>query len=64
MVTWAALLAAMAGVYLLEGPRLMNRVSGGLHEFVFLAYALVTALIAVDQRPRRLAAEECTACGG
>lgn len=48
IVTWAALLAAMAADYLLEGPRLMICVSGGVHGFVFLAYALV----AVDQRPR------------
>jgi integral membrane protein len=50
MVTWAGLLAAMAGVYLLDGPRLMIRVSGGVHGFVFLGYALVTTLVAVDQR--------------
>ncbi|QFG68621.1 DUF3817 domain-containing protein [Ornithinimicrobium pratense] len=59
MVTWAALQAAMAGVYLLERPRLMIRVSGVVHGFVFLAHALVTALVAVDQRPRM----PCGMCG-
>ncbi|WP_245642816.1 DUF3817 domain-containing protein [Piscicoccus intestinalis] len=55
MVTWTLLLAGMAGKYLLRLGGLGElgvRVGGSVHGFVFLAYCLVTVLVAVDQRWR------------
>ena len=52
MVTWTLLLAGMAGKYLLGLGELGVRVGGGVHGFVFLAYCVVTVLVAVDQRWR------------
>ncbi|HSP59960.1 MAG TPA: DUF3817 domain-containing protein [Ornithinimicrobium sp.] len=50
MVTWTLLLAGMAGTYLLDAGDLPVRIGGGLHGFVFLAYALGTLVVGVDQR--------------
>ncbi|GAB79140.1 integral membrane protein [Austwickia chelonae] len=50
MVTWTLLLLGMAGKYLLDLGEVGSRIGGGVHGFVFLAYCLVTVLIAVDQR--------------
>ncbi|WP_116111872.1 DUF3817 domain-containing protein [Austwickia chelonae] len=50
MVTWTLLLLGMAGKYLLDLGEVGSRIGGGIHGFVFLAYCLVTVLIAVDQR--------------
>lgn len=52
MVTWTLLLAGMVGKYLLDAGDLPVRVGGSVHGFVFLAYALVTVLVGVDQRWR------------
>lgn len=52
MVTWTLLLAGMAGKYLLGLGELGVRLGGGVHGFVFLAYCVVTVLVAVDQRWR------------
>lgn len=52
MVTWTLLLAGMAAKYLFDAGDLPVRVGGSLHGFVFLAYALVTVVVAVDQRWR------------
>ena len=55
MITWTLLLAGMAGKYLLrlgEAGDLAVRIGGSIHGFVFLAYCLVTVLVAVDQRWR------------
>ena len=52
MVTWTLLLAGMAGKYLLHAGDLPVRVGGSVHGFVFLAYALVTVVVGVDQRWR------------
>ena len=55
MVTWTLLLAGRAGKYLLRLGGLGElgvRVGGSVHGFVFLAYCLVTVLVAVDQRWR------------
>lgn len=50
MVTWALLLAGMAGKYLLGLGDLGVRLGGGIHGFVFLGYTLVTVLVAIDRR--------------
>ncbi|MCH8611809.1 DUF3817 domain-containing protein [Arsenicicoccus dermatophilus] len=49
MVTWTLLLLGMA---LKHGAGLdrATQIGGGVHGFVFLAYALVTVLIAIDHR--------------
>lgn len=49
-VTWTLLLLGMLGKYVLDLGELGVRIGGGLHGFVFLAYCLVTLLVAVDQR--------------
>lgn len=50
MVTWTLLLLGMLGKYVLDVGEWGVRVGGGLHGLAFLSYALVTALISVDQR--------------
>lgn len=50
MVTWTLLLLGMLGKYVLGLGEWGVRLGGGLHGFVFLAYCLVTVLVAVDQR--------------
>lgn len=52
LVTWTLLLAGMAGKYVFGLGQLGVTIGGGLHGFVFLAYCLVTVLVAVDQRWR------------
>lgn len=56
MVTWTLLLLGMLGKYGLGVGGWGVRIGGSLHGFVFLAYCLVTALVAIDQhwRPRDL----------
>lgn len=49
MVTWTLLLLGMAAKYGL-GLDAATLVTGSVHGFVFLAYALVTVLVAIDQR--------------
>lgn len=50
VVTWTLLLLGMVLKYGTGTTELGVRVGGGLHGFVFLAYALVTVLVAVDAR--------------
>lgn len=52
MVTWTLLLLGMLAKYVLHLGELGVRIGGSLHGFVFLAYVLVTVLVAVDQRWR------------
>ena len=51
-ITWTLLLAGMLLKYVLQVTDVMVRIGGGLHGFVFLAYVVVTVLVAVDQRWR------------
>ena len=50
MVTWTLLLLGMLLKYVLQVTEVGVRIGGGLHGFVFLAYVVVTVLVAVDQR--------------
>ncbi|MFB9732637.1 DUF3817 domain-containing protein [Ornithinimicrobium kibberense] len=50
MVTWTLLIVGMVATYLLDAGHMPVRVGGGVHGFVFLAYVLVTLVVAVDQR--------------
>lgn len=50
VITWTLLLLGMLGKYVLDLGQLGVRIGGGLHGFVFLAYCLVTLMVAVDQR--------------
>ncbi|GAA1486750.1 DUF3817 domain-containing protein [Brachybacterium fresconis] len=52
MVTWTLLLAGMFVKYVLQSTELLVRIGGGLHGFTFLAYIVVTVLVAVDQHWR------------
>ncbi|NNG20164.1 DUF3817 domain-containing protein [Naumannella sp. ID2617S] len=52
VVTWALLLIAMAGKYLLHLWEIPVRIAGSLHGFTFLSYCAVTVLVAVDQHWR------------
>lgn len=56
MVTWTLLLLGMFAKYVLDLGELGVRIGGGVHGFVFLAYCLVTLLVAVDRswRPGHL----------
>ena len=49
-VTWALLLAGMFLKYVTETTELGVRVFGMVHGIVFVAYVLVTLVVAVDQR--------------
>lgn len=49
-VTWTLLLAGMALKYVTRTTELGVQVFGMLHGVVFIAYCLVTVLVAVDQR--------------
>jgi integral membrane protein len=49
-VTWALLLTGMFLKYVTETTELGVRIGGMLHGVVFIAYCLVTVLVAVDQR--------------
>ena len=49
-VTWALLLAGMFLKYVTETTELGVRVFGMVHGVVFIAYGLVTLLVAIDQR--------------
>lgn len=50
MITWTLLLAGMVLKYVVQATDVLVRIGGGLHGFVFLSYAVVTVLVAVDQR--------------
>ena len=50
VVTWTLLLAGMVLKYGTDTTDLLVRVGGGLHGFVFLAYAATVVLLAVDAR--------------
>lgn len=50
MVTWTLLLLGMLLKYGLQVTEVGVRIGGSLHGFVFLAYLVVTVLVAVDQR--------------
>jgi len=50
MVTWTLLLLGMLLKYGLQLTEVGVRIGGSLHGFVFLAYLVVTVLVAVDQR--------------
>ena len=52
MVTWTLLLLGMLLKYGLQATEVMVRIGGSLHGFVFLAYVVVTVLVAIDQRWR------------
>lgn len=52
MITWTLLLAGMVLKYVLHATEILVRIGGGLHGFTFLSYAVVTVLVAVDQRWR------------
>jgi integral membrane protein len=52
MVTWTLLLAGMFLKYVVQATEVLVRIGGGLHGFTFLAYAVVTVLVAVDQKWR------------
>ena len=49
MITWTLLLVGMAAKYTV-GADWATRAAGGIHGLVFLAYALVTVVVAVDHR--------------
>ena len=49
-VTWTLLLAGMFVKYVLQAGDWLVSIGGGLHGFTFLAYVVVTVLVAVDQR--------------
>lgn len=49
-VTWALLLSGMFLKYVTETTELGVRIFGMVHGVVFIAYCLVTLLVAVDQR--------------
>src|SRR5688572_31571271 len=49
-VTWALLLTGMFLKYVTETTELGVQVFGMVHGVVFIAYCLVTVLVAIDQR--------------
>lgn len=49
-VTWAGLLSGMFLKYVTESTELGVRIFGMVHGVVFIAYCLVTVIVAVDQR--------------
>lgn len=50
VITWTLLLAGMFVKYVLGSTEVLVRIGGSIHGFVFLAYVVVTVLVAVDQR--------------
>ena len=50
VITWTLLLAGMFLKYVVDATDVLVRIGGGLHGFTFLAYVVVTVLVAVDQR--------------
>ena len=50
VVTWAMLLTGMFLKYVTKTTEVGISVAGPIHGFAFLAYCLVTTLVAVDQR--------------
>ena len=52
-VTWALLILGMLAKYVLHAGDLPVRVGGGIHGFVFLAYAVTAVLVAKNQRMDR-----------
>ncbi|UFU06164.1 DUF3817 domain-containing protein [Ruania halotolerans] len=49
-VTWALLLLGMALKYVTRTTDLGVAIAGPIHGFVFLAYCVVTVVVAIDQR--------------
>ena len=49
-ITWAGLLSGMFLKYVTESTELGVRIFGMVHGVVFIAYCLVTVIVAVDQR--------------
>lgn len=49
VITWTLLLLGMLGKYVLDLGEWGVRVGGGLHGFVFIAFCLVTLVVAVDR---------------
>ena len=49
-ITWTLLIAGMVIAYGFDGTRLGISIGGGLHGFVFLAYVVAVAVVAVNQR--------------
>lgn len=49
-ITWAGLLSGMFLKYVTESTDLGVRIFGMVHGVVFIAYCLVTVIVAVDQR--------------
>lgn len=50
LVTWTLLIAGMVLKYGLDAGDWGVRIGGGVHGFVFLAYLVVTTVVAVNQR--------------
>jgi integral membrane protein len=50
LVTWTMLIAGMVLKYGLDAGDWGVRIGGGVHGFVFLAYLVVTTVVAVNQR--------------
>jgi integral membrane protein len=50
LVTWTLLIAGMVVKYGLDAGDWGVRIGGGVHGFVFLAYLVVTTVVAVNQR--------------
>lgn len=52
MITWTLLLAGMFLKYVVQATEVLVRIGGGLHGFTFIAYVVVTVLVAIDQKWR------------
>lgn len=52
MITWTLLLAGMFLKYVVQSTEVLVRIGGGLHGFTFIAYVVVTVLVAIDQQWR------------
>lgn len=49
-ITWALLIAGMLQKYVFQAGEWGVSIGGGIHGFVFLAYVVITVLVAVNQR--------------
>lgn len=49
-VTWGLLIAGMLQKYVFQAGEWGVSIGGGIHGFVFLAYVVITVLVAVNQR--------------
>jgi integral membrane protein len=50
LVTWTMLIVGMLAKYVFDAGDWGVRIGGGVHGFVFLAYLVVTTVVAVNQR--------------